>query len=311
MTAEMASVDMSSWKTASFWDISSWNDADEPQTSQVQDRCAGSVLMEPFKAATWPLHSVPTECDSESSSECVSSDDEVQSQAVDMSSWKTAWTWKTTSFQDPAELNPMEIQEAPQTSSPQMVPPVPFAFVPLNIVPSAPLPTAEQSAASSLQIAPTAAKGSEAANADDRTTVMFRNIPNNYTRDMILDLLDSQGFAACYDFFYWPVDTQKNAGLGYAFVNLITAEETARFKAHFDGFTQWQLASHKVGEVVWSEPLQGLAPHIERYRNSPIMHEGVPDAQKPVLFSNGRRIPFPPPTRRIRVPRAGRRAGKA
>merc|ERR1712216_719315 len=76
MTAEMASVDMSSWKTASFWDVSSWNDSDKPRTSQVQDGCAG-VLMEPFKAATWPLHSAPTECDSDSSSESVSSDDEV------------------------------------------------------------------------------------------------------------------------------------------------------------------------------------------------------------------------------------------
>ena len=38
----------------------------------------------------------------------------------------------------------------------------------------------------------------------------------------------------------------------------------------------------------WSHPYQGLDAHIERYRNSPVMHEDVPDEYKPM---SGPRIP--------------------
>ncbi|CAE7888089.1 ML3 [Symbiodinium necroappetens] len=47
-----------------------------------------------------------------------------------------------------------------------------------------------------------------------RTTVMLRNIPNNYTRDMFLELLDQHGFAGRYDFAYLPCDFCRDANLG-------------------------------------------------------------------------------------------------
>merc|ERR1719321_875490 len=56
-----------------------------------------------------------------------------------------------------------------------------------------------------------------------RTTVMLRNIPNNYTRAKLLELLDKEGFLACYDFIYLPMDFKRNANLGYAFLNLVSA----------------------------------------------------------------------------------------
>jgi len=136
-----------------------------------------------------------------------------------------------------------------------------------------------------------------------RTTVMFRNIPNNYSRSMLLELLDEEGFAACYDFIYLPRDFNRNGNLGYAFVNCVSAEVAARFHAHFNGFRRWCLASQKVGEVGWAKPLQGLEAYIERYRNSPVMHPSTPDDHKPLLFSQGQCVPFPPPTKLIRLPR--------
>ena len=48
-----------------------------------------------------------------------------------------------------------------------------------------------------------------------RTTVMLRNMPNHYTRDMLLELVDSMGFEGCYDFAYLPVVFKPQAGLGY------------------------------------------------------------------------------------------------
>jgi len=144
-----------------------------------------------------------------------------------------------------------------------------------------------------------------------RTTVMLRNLPNNYTRQMFLDMLDTEGFAGTYDFVYLPTDFTSLAGLGYAFVNLLTAEEAQRFWAHFDGFSRWTLQSNKVCALCWSVH-SGLKEHIERYRNSPVMHTSVPDECKPVIFDpDGRRLEFPPPSKSIVPPRVRGRKSDA
>jgi len=132
---------------------------------------------------------------------------------------------------------------------------------------------------------------------------MLRNLPNNYSRDMLLQLLDREGFRGSYDFVYYPVDFKRWAGLGYAFVNLINHGEASRVWGHFDGFCKWDLPSNKVVEVCWGTPLQGLADCTERYRNSPVMHDSIPEHFKPVVFKNGIRFPFPEPTKKIRNPR--------
>lgn len=136
-----------------------------------------------------------------------------------------------------------------------------------------------------------------------RTTVMLRNLPNDYTRDMLLNLLDEEGFNGQYNFVYLPVDFKRMAGLGYAFVNMETHECAEKIWKHFDGFKKWTLSSPKVCQVAWGEPLQGLEAHIERYRNSPVMHPDVEEMFKPVVFQNGQRTSFPAPTKRIRQPR--------
>ena len=41
--------------------------------------------------------------------------------------------------------------------------------------------------------------------------VMLRNLPNNYTRDMFLSLLDEQGLSGLYDFVYLPMDFCRDA----------------------------------------------------------------------------------------------------
>ena len=41
---------------------------------------------------------------------------------------------------------------------------------------------------------------------DGRTTIMLRNIPNKYTRDMIMEEIDAYNFRKKYDFFYLPID---------------------------------------------------------------------------------------------------------
>jgi len=137
------------------------------------------------------------------------------------------------------------------------------------------------------------------------TTVMLRNIPNNVTRAGLLDLLMRKGFSTTsFNFVYLLMDFKRDANLGYAFVDLVSAQEAHRFFQVFQGFQGWGLASGKVGQVCWGNPLQGVDEYVERYRNSPVMHSSVPDEHKPMLFLNGARIQFPGPTKKLRAPRA-------
>jgi len=138
---------------------------------------------------------------------------------------------------------------------------------------------------------------------EERTTVMLRNLPNNYTRHMLLSMMDSEGFAGQYDFVYLPIDFRTHASLGYAFINLVSPSIVPRFWNTFDGYTNWDLPSRKVCFVSWCGPHQGFEAHVQRYRSSPVMHLAVPDDFKPVVFKNGERVEFPTPTKKPRVPR--------
>jgi len=140
-----------------------------------------------------------------------------------------------------------------------------------------------------------------------RTTVMLRNFPNNYKRDDVLKLLDIQGFSGKYDFLYFPIDFDTSAALGYAFVNLVSTADAEALMEKLEGFSQWHVTSDKICTVVWSQQSQGLATHVQRYRNSPLMHELVPDEYRPVLFEEGQRVAFPSPTKKIKAPRKGTR----
>merc|ERR1719436_222784 len=134
------------------------------------------------------------------------------------------------------------------------------------------------------------------------TTVMLRNIPNRCNQAMLVVLLEGQGFKALFNFVYMPMDFRNGVNLGYAFVNLLTHQDALDLTTTFHGFSGWA-DSGKVCEVSWAHPHQGLSEHVERYRNSPVMHACMPDEYKPMVFRDGIRVPFPEPTRAIRAPK--------
>lgn len=138
------------------------------------------------------------------------------------------------------------------------------------------------------------------------TTVILRNLPEECTISILLETLDIEGFAGAYDFVYVPRDFTSGASCLYALINLTDHALSAQFVQHFQGFNKWAVpgdASQECTEASWSTTQQGLEAHIQRYRNSPVMHAGVSDQCKPVLFRKGRQIAFPPPTVRIKAPR--------
>jgi hypothetical protein len=138
------------------------------------------------------------------------------------------------------------------------------------------------------------------------TTLILRNLPIGYSRDELFELLDNEGFNGKYDLVYHPIDFGTRLGFGYAFVNFVSVVAAAQCSEHFNGFSNWKTKHDRACEVSQSTELQGLEAHVERYRNSPVMHETVPDEFKPATFVDGHRVPFPLPTKKVTKPRAPR-----
>ncbi|CAK0806280.1 unnamed protein product [Prorocentrum cordatum] len=136
------------------------------------------------------------------------------------------------------------------------------------------------------------------------TTAMLRNLPCGLTRKALIWTLNNKGFAGLYDFVYVPIDCESGLCMGFAFVNLTSAEHVQYLKEAFDGHSRWSTrlrACPKVCSVTLSKT-QGLAANIERYRNSPVLGDQVPESFKPALFVGGRQVSFPEPVRRSRLP---------
>jgi RNA recognition motif-containing protein len=131
-----------------------------------------------------------------------------------------------------------------------------------------------------------------------RTTLMISGLPTEVTRSKLLQLLVAEGLGEACDFLYVPVDfRQPTKGAGYGFANFVSEQAALR--------AQQKLHSAHGFEVAFSEK-QGLDLHVERFRNSPVMHWKVPDEAKPALFVAGSRVAFPRPTRHICAPRLKR-----
>jgi len=133
------------------------------------------------------------------------------------------------------------------------------------------------------------------------STLMLRKIPLNLTRDELLEQLNAAGLSGRYNFVYLPRDFARKRGLGYALVGCDTEEMALDTMNQLQGF--FPRDAEESWEVQWSQPGRTLEAHIERYRNSPVMHASMPQEYKPLIFVDGKEVPFPPPTKTIRPPR--------
>lgn len=135
------------------------------------------------------------------------------------------------------------------------------------------------------------------------TTAMLRNIPNKYTMELLVQLLQEHHLGE-YDFVYLPMDFKNKCNGGYAFVNFRTIEAC---KSCFDLFSGMEVknllggASYGGKKVMEVSParVQGLEENVQRLRNSPVMRELLQKPEwMPLIFdSNGDQMPFPAPER--------------
>lgn len=144
------------------------------------------------------------------------------------------------------------------------------------------------------------------------TTVMLRNIPNKYTREMLVKQLN-QDFKGCFDFVYLPIDFKNKCNVGYGFVNFRTSASCDEFISRYDGVDVRKclpgLNSKKIAGVTPAR-VQGLEENVRRLRTGPVMNELVnhPDWMPLLLDDNGEAVPFPMPDHPAPAPKLKRRA---
>jgi hypothetical protein len=133
----------------------------------------------------------------------------------------------------------------------------------------------------------------------DYTTVMLRNIPNKYTREMLVKQLSIE-FLGEFDFMYLPIDFKNKCNVGYCFINFRSVEACSRFETQFHGVNVRTclpgLNSRKVAEVTPAR-VQGCSENVSRLRNSPVMNQLQEHPEwMPLIFkADGELEPFPSP----------------
>jgi hypothetical protein len=125
------------------------------------------------------------------------------------------------------------------------------------------------------------------------TTMMLRNLPNKYTREMLIAEFEEAGVMRDIDFLYLPIDLRQCVNVGYCFVNFVSEPAVERFRSKFEGKKLKFIRSSKVLSLA-KGAIQGLAPNIEHYRNRAVVK--LPPKCQPLVFENGVPYPFPKPT---------------
>jgi hypothetical protein len=129
-------------------------------------------------------------------------------------------------------------------------------------------------------------------------TLFVRNIPSSASRTWLWELLEFLDLSGKFDLIYVPVNFKTGMSYGYGFVNMTAPDIALSAMPKIAGSS---FRGVIVG-VSLSKHHQGLHTLIARYRNSPVMHESVPDDFQPLMFKNGQPVVFPRPTRNIQAP---------
>ncbi|XP_055809480.1 protein terminal ear1 homolog [Solanum dulcamara] len=132
----------------------------------------------------------------------------------------------------------------------------------------------------------------------NKTTVMIRNIPNQFRREPFMLFVDHY---CClnhweYDFLYLPIDFRTNNNVGYAFVNFTSgcaASEIRKvlkyFKWHGVETPTGVYSSRKICEVSWAR-IQGKEQLVKHFSQSKFVCDT--DEYLPVVFSPPRNGSF-------------------
>ncbi len=121
---------------------------------------------------------------------------------------------------------------------------------------------------------------------DVRTSLMIRNIPNKYTRSMLLSEFKECGHGpGKIDFFYLPIDFRNKCNRGYAFVNFVNYRDIISFYEIYNSKGWKTFKSDKICEITYAR-IQGKMSMLKRFQNSALM-EKDPEYRPVVFNANG------------------------
>jgi len=109
---------------------------------------------------------------------------------------------------------------------------------------------------------------------DLRTTLMIKNIPNKFNKDLLLSIID-QNFKGTYDLFILPTDDNKCKNFGYAFINFTSSYYIPYFYFLFNGKMWSSTNSKKICELTYSK-VQGKTNLLAHYPSKIVY--GIEDA---------------------------------
>lgn len=107
----------------------------------------------------------------------------------------------------------------------------------------------------------------------NKTTLMIRNIPNKYTKELMLETLD-EDFMGTYDFFYLPIDFKNGCNVGYAFINFKELKYIEAFYKRFDGMSWKRFNSEKICQIKYAR-IQGKRECELHFKGSSLMNQPV------------------------------------
>jgi len=126
------------------------------------------------------------------------------------------------------------------------------------------------------------------------TSVMIRNVPCGINLDSAMQILESLGFSGTYDFLYLPMNSKKNANLGYFFVNFIKPEDAQRCSEHLTGESFGCGLSAKRCEVSAAH-IQGYSSMSSFFKRKAVLRSKGP----PLFIAKG--VPLTPDSLKIQA----------
>ena len=100
---------------------------------------------------------------------------------------------------------------------------------------------------------------------DRRTSLMIKNIPNKFSGELLLNIIN-QNFKGAYNIFILPTDSNKYKNFGYAFINFNCCYYIPYFYYLFNGKMWSSTNSQKICEITYSK-IQGKKNLINHYQN--------------------------------------------
>ncbi|KAK1304476.1 hypothetical protein QJS10_CPB11g01188 [Acorus calamus] len=135
---------------------------------------------------------------------------------------------------------------------------------------------------------------------EQRTTVMIKNIPNKYSREMFIKFLDdhckevndkaklenpSEPSISAYDFLYLPMDFRNKCNLGYAFVNFTTPNGASKLYNTYENYAWRKFMSKKVCRICYAR-IQGKEALELHFKKSTFRCDS--DEFLPIVFESAR-----------------------